>query len=413
MSIVIWILIPITVVLIILSAFFSGSEMAYSSVNIASLEGEIKRNKKWAKVVKRQLTHFDQLLMTLLIANNIVNILTTLVTGIFFGEFIRTYISSESVEFYSTLISLIVLTPLIVIFGEIVPKITAKKHSLIYLKTVVYLIDIVIYIFYPFTGISKLFKKKKNITNKEIDLKNYVELANQEGVITHAETELVKNAFDLDKEKVLSHYVRLKDVYTLEINTKVKDAIKVFKETSYSRIPLINEHKNIVGMIHVSDILGEEDEEVISRFMRVMPLIPLNISLNNALEILRSKKSHMAAVTRGRINDEIVGILTMEDIIEELVGEIYDEHDEDEQIMEVSLEKYFVWGNSKVADLIEASGMEIEHSEEETVLNLIKKYWDKEIIEVGDIMVIEENYSFEVLEYSEEKKDFYFELIIK
>ncbi|OYD27112.1 CBS domain containing-hemolysin-like protein [Mycoplasma testudineum] len=414
---IVYILIIISIILVIFSAFFSGSETAYTSLNVASLEHKAKE-KKYAKLVKTQISNFDRLLMTLLIGNNIVNILSSLLIGIIFSQVLRFLNVPESnVEFYSTIITLSALTPVIVIFGEILPKIFAKKRALQYLKFAAYPVQVFIWLFSPFTSISFLFKNKNIITNKEIDLKNYVEIANQEGVIDHAETTLVKNAFDLDTEKVLSHFIKLEEVVTIAANASVKEAVKLFKSTNYSRLPLINEDGKVVGMVHVSDILDEPKSKILIDYVREMPKIPSNISLHQALETLRIKKSHMAIVTKSKINDDALGILTMEDIIEELIGEIYDEHDDEEEILEASLGKYYLWGSSLMTELVDASDVEFDFLENESLTEFYKRirYDEDEVpeeLEVGDSFLFEEKYLFEILEKNEEN-DYYFEFTIK
>ncbi|SYV96982.1 Hemolysin C, partial [Mycoplasmopsis edwardii] len=142
---------------------------------------------------------------------------------------------------------------------------------------------------------------------------------------------------DLDSTKVLSHYIRLKDVTSIRFKANIKEAHEIFKETNYSRLPIEQDGK-LIGILLLKDIFHLQKGKIMN-YMKQVPTVSANSILSSALEKMRTARAQMAFVTENNNSSEIIGIITIEDIIEEIIGEIYDEYDNEEKIYEISLEK--------------------------------------------------------------------------
>nr|WP_318023681.1 CBS domain-containing protein [Mycoplasmopsis felifaucium] len=175
---------------------------------------------------------------------------------------------------------------------------------------------------------------------------------------------MAQNALDLDSTKVSKHYVKLKDVYSIEWNASVSEALAIFKDTNYSRLP-IKKGDSPIGIVHLKDIFHLKKGKVIN-YLKTIPYVSMNFSLSTALEKMRRTKSQMAFVTKNTTSGEVIGIITMEDILEEIVGEIYDEFDSEEweDFFEISLELFHVSGKVKMKEIIKRLEVDLELEQE-------------------------------------------------
>ncbi|MHA3828197.1 CNNM domain-containing protein [Mycoplasma sp. Z1473D] len=333
----------VLIILFLLSSIFSGSETAYSTISPSKLYDMVEKKKRFANLINKQVKKYNQLLSTILIGNNLVNVassaLTSYVLSLYFAEGDPT----------TVIISTVIVTPILVLFGEITPKLIAKSHPEKYLSIFCIFNEIMFVLFFPLTyPISKL-SKNVYVTNSEEDIKSMLSLAQEEGVLQTGESILAQNALDLDSTKVSQHYIRLKDVTTISSKSNIADALQVFKETNYSRLP-VEKDGQLIGIVLLKDIFNLKKGRIID-YMKHVPLVSANSILSSALEKMRSARAQMAFVVENNNSTDILGIITIEDIIEEIVGEIYDEFDDDEEIYEVSLEKARVQSNVKMSDL--------------------------------------------------------------
>ena len=318
------------IVLILLSAYFSATETAFSSLNKTKLKTIIENDKKnkRAELTLKLSEMYDKLLSTILIGNNIVNIaMASLGTVLFmniYGDIGAT-------------ISTAVITVLVLIFGEISPKSIAKdmpeKFAMFSAPMIHLLIILLTPINFLFTQwkklLSKIFRIEEDNSVSSDELLTMVEEIQQNGNLDIEDGELIKNAIEFNERKaedIITHRV---DIEAISLETDKKDIAKKFTETQFSRLLVFEETiDNIVGVIHLKDFFTEEGitKQNIEEIM-VKPLyIQKSENINNLLKILQKNKSHIAVVV-----DEFGGthgIVTMEDILEELVGEIWDEHDE-------------------------------------------------------------------------------------
>ncbi len=349
----------IMVVLILLSSMFSAAETAYSSVNPAKIQEEISKKSKTGKILKKHLKSFGWTLSTILIGNNLVNIGSSVLISYLLGTTFKNPVMV-------TIISIAAMTPIIVIFGEILPKLFARKYAYKYLVKIVFVLEVLNWVFLPLTLPLKKLKITPNVTNTEDQIKQLLFIGKQEGVIEKREATLATNALDLDSRKVVTVQTKIKDTKFLESNQSIRVAKKIFEETGFSRIPLI--HKgNWIGVIHLKDIVFKSTGQLLE-FCKEVPTISKNTILTLALEKLRYNNSHIAFVSQTNKGKNIIGIITLEDIIEELVGEIYDEHDKFKKIREVGLHKWVAEGGSLMQDLQEELNIEFEDAEEDTTI---------------------------------------------
>ena len=317
------------IVLIILSAFFSMSETAISSVNEAKLRLLVEERKRGAKKGLELTSKFDKTLITLLIGNNIVNVLLSTIAVYFF---IRLAVAED----YVSLVSTAVVTLVLLIFGEIVPKVIAKQHPEALSCAVswpVYIISLILTpLVYFFLGIQKLFTNKKNKEEASMDedeLNVLIDQMEDEGSIEHDEAKTIRNVFDLNDRTAEDIMVPRINMEAIDYNSTL-DTVRTFMiDNAYSRVPVYKKDKDhIVGILYERDFfpaLIKNPKMSWRRILRPVKFVSGAMKVDALIEELRSSKTHIAIVS-GEYG-EVLGLVTMEDCLEEIVGEIYDEHD--------------------------------------------------------------------------------------
>ena len=358
------ILIAVLFILVCLSSFFSAAETAYSSVKPAKIESKIKQGKKSALLIRKHYKSFGWTLSTILIANNLVNIGASSLTTFLFSKLL----SNDSLV---TIVSTFAITPVIVIFGEIIPKILAKKYSYSYLKKIVYILEMFNWLFFPITfPLSKIALNSK-VTNTETELKTLLRVARRERVLDRDEATIAQRALDLDSKIVKSVMTKKEDIVWIGSDATINQAQEIIDASGKSRI-LVKKASQYIGIVLLKDIAFKDPKEKIENY--IMPLIKVSKSslVTNALEKMRVNKAHIALVVQTKTSDSVMGVITIEDILEELVGEIYDEHDELEPIREVAHYKYIAYGSAPIKDLADELEVEFEDMENMTVKQWIQ-----------------------------------------
>ncbi|WP_036460059.1 hemolysin family protein [Mycoplasmopsis primatum] len=345
-------------ILITLSAIFSASETAYTTLNPGKIEAMISNKEFGAKLIKKQHKFFNQILSTILICNNIVNVALSAIMSYLLS--IWWLADLPDANKYNVIISTAVITPIIVLFGEILPKLLAKKYPVGIAKSFCYLLQALYFIFWLFTYPVSRIGKNIYITNTEDDVKGLIDIAQNEGVLETNESRMAQNALDLDSTKVSRHYIRIKDVAMINYNDSISDAIEIFKDTNYSRLP-VKKGDDLIGILHLKDIFFLQKGKVIN-YLKPVPSVSMNTNLSLALEKMRAQKSQLAFVTHNNNSTEVIGIITMEDILEEIIGEIYDEFDEEEweDFLEISLELFHASGKIKVKEAIKRLEIDVD-----------------------------------------------------
>lgn len=362
----------ILVALLILSAFFSATETAFTSLNRTRLKLLADDGKKSAKKALKHAENYDRLLYTILIGNNIVNLTLATISTLLFSSIIT---NSESL---SATLSTIISTIAVLIFGEITPKTLAKEFPEKVAMFVAPIMDFFTIILYPlnlvFTGwkllLKKIFKFKSEDVITEQELLTYVEEANEDGTLDNNETELISSAIEFNDAEVGDILVPRVNVIAVEENTPMKDIRLVFSEHGFSRLPVYRRSiDTIIGMIHEKDFYAAYTSGAtnIKGIVTSMALATEHMKISALLRSMQKQKVHMATVV-----DEYggtLGIVTLEDILEELVGEIWDEHDEVvDYFTKLDDEHYLVDGNAELSEFFEIfSQDEDEESDSNTV----------------------------------------------
>ena len=362
----------ILVALLILSAFFSATETAFTSLNRTRLKLLADDGKKSAKKALKHAENYDRLLYTILIGNNIVNLTLATISTLLFSSIIT---NSESL---SATLSTIISTIAVLILGEITPKTLAKEFPGKVAMFVAPIMDFFTIILYPlnlvFTGwklpLKKIFKFKSEDVITEQELLTYVEEANEDGTLDNNETELISSAIEFNDAEVGDILVPRVNVIAVEENTPMKDIRLVFSEHGFSRLPVYRGSiDTIIGMIHEKDFYAAYTSGAtdIKGIVTSMALATEHMKISDLLRSMQKQKVHMATVV-----DEYggtLGIVTLEDILEELVGEIWDEHDEVvDYFTKLDDEHYLVDGNAELSEFFEIfSQEEDEESDSNTV----------------------------------------------
>ena len=356
------------VVLVLCSAYFSGTEASFLSSNHIRLKNMSGNGNKRASLVLKLQEKMDDVISTLLIGNNLVNILATAIATTMF-----TNLSPA----YGTTIATIVMTVVVLIFGEILPKSLANQQPERFVMNAApsfRVIEIILkplsLLFRPVSAFAKrLGRKKGTVENAaEDELMTMVEEAEEGGGLEEDESDLIRSAIefnDVDVDEVLTRRVNMT---AIEDTTPMDEVRDLFFNNGFSRIPVYHETiDNIIGILYEKDFMAnyiKGGKEYLSLLNDVL-YVPKSMKISDLLKKFQRSKAHMALVL-----DEsggIEGLVTMEDILEELVGEIYDEHDEVEvTIQKVGENRWKMTGTAELDDVFEALGLSTDPDEFES-----------------------------------------------
>ena len=324
----------IIVILIACSAFFSASETALTSANRIRLKSKAENGSKGAKMALKLLDKYDKVITTILIGNNIVNIAASSLATVFF----TTLAGADN----GPLLATVVLTVVVLIFGEVMPKSIAKDHSEGLTIGTSGVITFLTFIFTPlslfFTGLKKLVslifgKGGKEVTVTEQELLAIIDEIEDEGVLEEQERDLVKSALVFDEtmvDEIITHRV---DITAVDINEDYETVKELFISEEYSRLPVYEGSVDkIVGFISQKDffkryLTRKDGESIMLRdIVQDILFVPHLMKISDIMKQMQKDKIHMAVVL-----DQYggtLGIVTLEDILEQLVGDIWDENDE-------------------------------------------------------------------------------------
>ena len=367
----------ILVILIALSSFFSAAETALMSLNKIRIRHLVDENIKGAKLLEKLTNAPNKLLGSILIGNNIVNIgasaLASSLTMKLFGD-------------SGVALATGVMTVLVLIFGEITPKTIAKQKSEQISLRIIKIINIVVKVLTPlvfvFTQISQVFIKllgaepdvnESFITQEE--LKTMVGVSEEEGVLEEEEKEMIFNVFEFGDLQVKDVMIQRVDIVAVNVDVTYDEILDVIKQEQFSRIPVYNETiDDIVGVLNIKDLLFISDEDKknfdIKKFMRD-PFY--TFEFKKVMELfaeMKKSRNHISIVL-----DEYggtVGIATIEDLVEEVVGEIEDEYDQEEKEIQCINEKeYMLEGSTRLHDIKDIIGLDLESDEFDSIGGLI------------------------------------------
>lgn len=372
----------IVVILLLLSAFFSSAETSLTTVNKVRLKSLEEQGNKNAKRVLQILENHGKMLSTILIGNNIVNIFaSSLVTTFAIDVF-----GSVAVGIASG-----VLTVVVLLFGEITPKtwamINAEKISLAYSSIIKFLMIVLTPVILLIDKISlgimwilRIDPNKKECAITEHELKTYVDVGHEEGVIESEEREMIINVFEFGDAVAKDIMIPRIDMVTAPIDCTYQDLIAIFKESMYTRIPVYeNDNDNIIGLVNIKDLIGLDNTSDF-KIKTVLREAYYTYEFKKTADLLmemRNSTMNVAFV----LNEygATVGMITMEDLLEEIVGEIRDEYDEDEAelIKEMDKNVYLVEGSMKLDDINDALHTDFDSEDYDSIGGLIIESLDR------------------------------------
>ena len=349
------------IILVALSAFFSMSETAFSSSSIVKLKIAVEDRKAGAKKAIRLTENFDRTLTTLLVGNNIVNTAISTISVGFFGKLI---LNAKYVELVATA----VITVTLLIFGEIMPKTIAKQNSEAVALKVAWPVYIISCILLPvvlfFQLLQRAFTRKKvdDVMNED-ELEIALASMEEDGKIEEKEVGLIKKVLDLNDRNVGDIMVPRIEMVGIDYASSLSEVKDILQKNNFSRIPVYKDDKDhIVGILFERDFFKSyADNKAVNwrKLIRPAKYVSAAMKVDALIEYLQQEKTHLAIVS-GEFGDT-VGLVTMEDALEELVGEIYDEHDE-AGLNDLMFEKqedgsYIVDADMYVEDLFERLGV--------------------------------------------------------
>ncbi|MGD8781489.1 MAG: hemolysin family protein [Ignavibacteria bacterium] len=354
------------IILLLLSGFFSGSEIAFVVANKLKIELRARKNKLAAKEAHYFMNHPHEFFSTILISNNVINIAFASIITVLLFEYFQ----------FSDLTILITSSLLLLFFGELIPKYIARETSDIFVLISSVPIRIISVLLYPFVKITSMFSnkltelanfKEENISLifKKEDIQELLEESTEAGSMEEDTTDIINKVMELGDQKIYEAMSPRTDIIGVEYNTPIDEVINVFTSSGYSKIPVYEETiDNIKGWVHAYDMFKNPDD--LKQVMRDIIFIPDTKKTLEMLNEFLDKRVSIAVVI-----DEFggtAGLVTVEDIIEEMVGEITDEHDTEDIICrKIDENNYLVSGKAEIDFLNEQFDLKIPDGEYETI----------------------------------------------
>lgn len=363
-------------VLLALSAFFSSAETALTTVNRVRVRTLIEEGNKRAMVLQKVLDNYSKMLSAILVGNNVVNL---------YASSLTTTLAMKLWGNYAVSIATGALTLAVLLFGEIVPKnaatLSSEKIALSYARIILFLMKVLTPVIFLVdkisVGIMRLLhmdpnKKKDQITESE--LKTYVDVSHEDGVIESEEREMIYNVFDFSDALAKDIMIPRIDMCSVSVDAGYEELLALFKESMYTRIPVYQEENdNIIGMVNVKDLIlmeGRENFHIKDILRDAYYTYEYKKTADLMME-MREKRHNVAFVLNEYGSCE--GMITLEDLLEEIVGEIRDEYDadEDELIQETGERQYLVEGGMKLDDVNNALGTKLDSEDYDSIGGII------------------------------------------
>ena len=352
------------VLLLFCSAFFSGSETAFTTVSNLRFRTLAENKVKGARKAVYISENYKKTLTTILVGNNLVNIACTTICAYLFSSLIKN-------PTIANLLNTVIMTIIVLIFGEILPKAIAKtsgeKFALRFSGILFFLMKVMTPITIPFLALqNKMIKAREDNTPTvtEDELESIIDTMQEEGVINSEDADLIQSVLDLNQNSAYDIMVSRVDVKAVSVYEELEVVERVFRETQFTRLPVYKDTiDNIVGIISQKDLffaMVEGENVSVAKIMSVPLNITETMKVDDIIREMQKTKKHMAIVLDEHGGTS--GIVTMEDAIEQIVGEIYDEHDDDveeEDIVQIDEFNYKVVPDTELAELFEY--LQIEH----------------------------------------------------
>ncbi len=371
----------ILVLLVILSAFFSSAETAMSCVSRVRIKTLVEENNKKAIAVQNILDNYQKMLSAILIGNNIVNLSASALATIFVQRIYGDWAVSIGTG---------VLTIVVLIVGEIIPKTIATNNaesiSLAYARIILFImwvltpvIWIVNLIADAFLTVLRIDKTNKTVMTEK-ELKTYVDVSHEDGVIESGEKEIIYNVFEFSDAVAKDVMIPRIDMSCVSADAEYHEVMRVFKQEMYTRIPVYEDNQdNIIGLINIKDmvLVSDKDNFKIRDYLREAYYTYEYKKTADLLMEMRKNAQNVTFVLSEY--GATVGMITLEDLLEEIVGEIRDEYDsdEEEQIRELGGGRFLVEGNMKLDDINDALGTAFESDDYDSIGGLMIENLDR------------------------------------
>lgn len=378
----------IIIILLLLSAFFSSAETAFTMVNKIKIRSLIEEGNKRAITVGKVIDNSGKMLSAILIGNNIVNIsassLMTTLTIHLWGS-------------YATGIATGIMTVLVLIFGEITPKTTAtihaEKFALFYAPIIYFIMNILTPVIFVVDKLSSVILKVLHVApnsghNKitEEELRTFVQVSHEDGVIESNEKKIINNLFDFGDTEAKDVMIPRIDMTLADVNTSYDDIIELFRETKYTRIPIYEGNAdNVIGILNIKDlILTPHDDKFNIRSVMRKPFFTYEHKNTSELFNVMQRSSHSISIVLDEYGST-AGMITTEDLLEEIVGEIRDEYDTDETdpFIKVGPLSYLVDGSYKIDDLNDSLNLKFTSEDNDSIGGFIIEKLDR-FPEIGE-----------------------------
>ena len=351
------------VLLLAFSAFFSASETALSCVNKIRLRNKAEDGDKRAETALHHAEDYDRTLSSILVGNNVVNLSASSLATVFCSTLLG--------EQTGPVVATVAVTILVLIFGEIMPKSFAKtnseKVSLAVARPMTLVKTILKPVVFLFAQLQKLATRggDNSPAVTEAELKTIIDTVEEDGVLSQQETDMIQNVIEFDDITVQEILVPRVDILAVDVDSPAEEVIQKALASSYTRIPVYEgDIDNIIGMLHTRDLfqcLAQNTPVDVRALCREIPFVYRTKHINTLLAEFRRKQQHMAIVT-----DDFggtLGLVTLEDVLEELVGEIFDETDEAEPplVQSIGENLFRAAGEAPIDELFEAVGFDDRH----------------------------------------------------
>lgn len=379
------------IVFLAFSAFFAASETAFLSVSKIQVRKFLRENRAGSSALERIKKNPKRVIITILIGNNIAN---TAVSALFTVITIKIF-GSATVGIATGIVTFMLL-----VFGEITPKSIATTHSEKIALLTARPLEIISYILFPIgiifeKSVALIIKPKKTDSGSvEAELKSLIEIGHEEGQVKYEEKEMIENVLQFNDITVREVMTHRNEMLIVEANLPLKDAVQQMIDDGFSRYPVYEKTKdNIIGMVLMRDVLiklveGKGEEKLVN-FVKEIPFVTQHKIINDLFKQLQDKQTHMAIV----VNDhgEVVGLVTVEDLLEELVGEIIDESDVKENLIKrIDKNKILVHGGTELKSINRFFHTTLPGKPSDTISGIILKQI-KRFPQQGEIVTINRN----------------------
>lgn len=368
------------VVCLLCEGFFSGTETAIVSIDRGRMQARAAKGSRRAAMLSEALSNPERFFSTTLLGTNMVVVLSNAVATMLVIRYL-----GQQYEY----LTIAIMSPLILVFGEIVPKTVCRYHAELlapyFIRPITLIATVLSPLVHLLTTLTTLLVRALGMgdtrfqphTTRE-DLANYLEMWSLDSTLKSAERKIIERIFDFSETRVGDIMIRLVNISALEADDSIEDALRLARKTGYSRIPVYAEEAyNIIGIVHARDLLRADAQHLSLRdVMRTARYVPDTAPIDDLLAQMRTEGDSIAVV----VNEYggTIGIVTIEDILEEVVGEIYDEYDKKENLItHTGKNRYLVKARTEIGEVNDSLGLDLPRDDYETLGGFLLKHFGR------------------------------------